>query len=154
MFGNLVSDALKADIARVVEIRNMFAHFPFQFEVIGEPPSQDVAAMFLGKAEKIELTSSLCIEYKSHILTTSDNLAEVSKRLKEIPSRVDQGEAVNLGGVIWMGHVGLDVDNWEVANPAQPLNANDIFLFSTKANMKIDINWAGADEESAVGPED
>lgn len=61
VFGKLVSEDLKSDLREAVKIRNSFAHFPIYFEATGEPPSQDLSAVFVVRGEKVLFNvSRLC----------------------------------------------------------------------------------------------
>jgi hypothetical protein len=146
-FGKLVPDALKADIKRSAEIRNLFAHYPAYFEMVGDEHSQDLKAMYIVKGEKVELTKMLCDEYKAQLSLTAENLAQVQKQLQEITIRIDEGEAVDLGGTIWIGHIALDVDEWEVRDAKNPINVEDIYLFATKKDLTLNLN-AHSDDDS------
>ena len=147
--GNLISTDLKSDLRRTVEIRNAFAHYPAYFEIDGQPPGQDLKAILIIKGERVELTKGLCEEYKSHIISTAEKLSAVSQQLQAMQNRLDAQEAVDLGATIWMGHIALDADEWEVRDSKTPLNAEDILLFSTKGGAQLNISITSNDEDNA-----
>lgn len=62
--------------------------------------------------------------------------------------RLDVQEAVDLRATIWMGHIALDADEWEVRDSKNPLNAEDIFLFSTKGGVQLHISMTSDDEDN------
>jgi hypothetical protein len=151
IFGKLVPSDLKHDLRQAAEIRNAFAHYPAYFEAVGGPSTQDLKAILMMKGEKVELTKELCDEYKSKIVSTAEKLAEVSKQLQAMPNRVGEQEAINLGGTVWMGHLALDVDGWEVRDSKNPVNAEDIFLFSTKGNTQVHVSLTTKDDDANEG---
>jgi hypothetical protein len=140
VFGQLVSEDLKSDLREAVKIRNSFAHFPIYFEATGEPPSQDLSAVFVVRGEKVLLTSAVCAGYKGHLLATSEKLSAVAARLSNIVQRVDTGEAISLGGRVWLGHVALDADEWQVRDPSNPLDSRDFIIYATKT-QDIHLTW-------------
>jgi hypothetical protein len=147
--GSLVTPDLKSDLRRAVEIRNAFAHYPAYFEIDGEPPNQDLKAILIIKGDRVELTKGLCEEYKSQIISTAEKLAKVFNQLQAMQNRLDAQEAVHLGATIWMGHIALDADEWEVRDAKNPLNAEDIVLISTKGGAQMHISMT-SDEEGDV----
>jgi hypothetical protein len=69
------------------------------------------------------------------------------KCLKLNPKR-EGNSPLSRDGIIWMGHVALSDDTWQVKDPSQPLDLRDFYLMASRPNLKFDVNLATDSEES------
>lgn len=140
----LLTDQIKADLRRCVDIRNAFGHNPITFEPVGDDNNLDFSAVIVVAGELVELTQAVCDEYREYFLSTRQTLSELFEILKSNPNREGKSP-LSRDGIIWMGHNGLSDEEWRVKNLAQPLDLRDFYLVASRPNLKLDIEFNETD---------
>jgi hypothetical protein len=142
----LLTEQLRADLDRVLKIRNAFAHFPLTFEVRAGSSGLALAALLLIAGEIVELTESICAEYKTLVSATTLLVRGVLAQLQSVPKR--EGESPqSKNGIVWLGHTGLAEDEWRSRDPEHPLNTADFWIRGSRPNLKLEVAWG--DRESS-----
>ncbi len=119
----------------------------------GDEANPDFAAIIVVAGEMVELTQAICDEYKTLFSSVIGALRELFENLKSNPKR-EGNSPLSKDGIIWMGHIALSDDAWQVRDPNQPLDLRDFYLMASRPNLKLDVNWSTGSEETEVADSD
>ena len=148
--GSILTDQLKGNLKKIVNIRNAFAHYPISFEIVEDASSPELRALILLAGEIVELTQPVCDEYRVLICSIAAALRDVLDNLRSNPKR-EGHSPLSREGIMWMGHTALTDNTWKVRDANKPLDARDLYLMASRPNLTVNVDIPnGSDHDQEV----
>ncbi len=107
ILSGVVSKDLMERLRKIMDIRNVFAHYPVTFVQQGE----ELHALLIRGETPITLNQSFFEKYKKLFSSVSSELDTILQQLREKHSVVEPEETPR-GWRIFIGHAELNIENW------------------------------------------
>lgn len=109
----LVSKDLLKRLHKIMDIRNVFAHYPLIFVQVSDAIGPELRALLMRDESPIELNRSFFDEYTKLFASTESELDNALQRFREGPLKVEPAELKKQARTrMFLGHEDLKMERW------------------------------------------